>query len=114
MQNERYVHLSGEAMVGDQHGEFRLIRVRGAEWDGGESHLAFIRGDISDSSNPVLVAHARTLFAGGRGSVLLDAIAARTLEGSLQAIAEVRPGALIYLHQTSKDFLRRKSGAIRS
>jgi len=54
MQNERYVHRVGEAMVETKHGEFRLIAYE-SEVDGGESHLAFIRGDISDSSNPVLV-----------------------------------------------------------
>src|SRR6202795_2591657 len=59
MKHERYVHRVGEAMVETKYGEFRLI-VYESEVDGGESHMALIRGDIgrsdiSDSSEPVLV-----------------------------------------------------------
>src|SRR3984893_2384157 len=62
MQNERCVHRVGEAMVETQHGEFRVIAYE-SEVDGGGSHLAFIRGDISDSSQPVLVRmHAHCLL----------------------------------------------------
>src|SRR3989449_1871418 len=45
MQHERYVHRVGEAMVGTRHGEFRLIAYE-SEVDGGDSHMALIRGDI--------------------------------------------------------------------
>jgi len=108
MQNERYVHRVGEAMVETKHGEFRLIAFE-SEVDGGESHLAFIRGDISDSSNPVLVRmHAHCLPGDVFGATGCDCRA--TLEGSLQAIAEEGRGALIYLHQTSKGFSAEKIG----
>src|SRR5690348_13909304 len=53
MQHERYVHRVGEALVNTQYGEFRVIAYE-SEVDGGESHLALIRGDIS-GSEPVLV-----------------------------------------------------------
>src|SRR6195256_2913482 len=102
MQNERYVHRVGEAMVETQHGEFRVIAYE-SEVDGGGSHLAFVRGDISDSSQPVLVRmHAHCLLGDVFGAIGCDCRA--TLEGSLQAIAEEDRGALIYLHQTSKGF----------
>jgi 3,4-dihydroxy 2-butanone 4-phosphate synthase/GTP cyclohydrolase II len=108
MQNERYVHRVGEAMIETKHGEFRLIAYE-SEVDGGESHLAFIRGDISDSSNPVLVRmHAHCLPGDVFGATGCDCRA--TLEGSLQAIAEEGRGALIYLHQTSKGFSAEKIG----
>src|ERR1039457_343047 len=45
MQHERYVHRVGEAMVETKHGQFRLIAYE-SEVDGGESHVALIRGDI--------------------------------------------------------------------
>jgi 3,4-dihydroxy 2-butanone 4-phosphate synthase / GTP cyclohydrolase II len=108
MQNERYVHRVGEAIVETQHGEFRVIAYE-SEVDGGGSHLAFIRGDISDASRPVLVRmHAHCLLGDVFGATGCDCRA--TLQGSLQAIAEEGRGALIYLHQTSKGFSAEKIG----
>ncbi|HYU45681.1 MAG TPA: 3,4-dihydroxy-2-butanone-4-phosphate synthase, partial [Terriglobales bacterium] len=108
MQHERYVHRVGVAMVETRHGEFRLIAYE-SEVDGGESHLALIRGDIGDSSAPVLVRmHAHCLLGDVFGATGCDCHA--TLAGSLQAIAETGRGALIYLHQTSKGFSAEKIG----
>src|SRR5437588_982271 len=62
MQHERYVHRVGEALIETKHGEFRLIAYE-SEVDGGDSHMALIRGDISDPSTPVLVRmHAHCLL----------------------------------------------------
>src|SRR6266568_3348743 len=61
MQHERYVHRVGEALVGTDYGEFRVIAYE-SEVDGGESHLALIRGDIG-GDEPVLVRmHAHCLI----------------------------------------------------
>src|SRR5512144_1501425 len=54
MANERYVHRVGEAMVDTRHGEFRLIAYE-SEVGVGESHLALVRGDIAEGTDPVLV-----------------------------------------------------------
>jgi 3,4-dihydroxy 2-butanone 4-phosphate synthase / GTP cyclohydrolase II len=113
MQHERYVHRVGEAMVETKHGEFRLIAYD-SEVDGGGSHMALIRGnigrgDISDSSEPVLVRmHAHCLLGDVFGATGCDCH--QTLEGSLKIIAEEGRGALIYLHQTSKGFTAEKIG----
>ena len=108
MQHERYVRRAGEALVDTRYGEFRLIAYE-SEVDGGESHLALIRGDISDSSKAVLVRmHAHCLMGDVFGATGCDCRA--TLEGSLAAIAEEGRGALIYLHQTSKGFSAEKVG----
>src|SRR6201981_314018 len=48
MQHERYVHRVGEALVETKYGEFRLIAYE-SEVDGGDSHVALIRGDIGRS-----------------------------------------------------------------
>ena len=102
MQHERYVHRVGEALVGTRHGEFRLIAYE-SEVDGGESHVALVRGDIEKDGEPVLVRmHAHCLMGDVFGSTGCDCHA--TLEGSMQAIAREGRGALIYLHQTSKGF----------
>jgi len=108
MQHERYVHRVGEAMVETQHGEFRLIAYE-SEVDGGESHIALIRGDISDSAEPVLVRmHAHCLLGDVFGATGCDCNP--TLAAALDAIATEGRGALIYLHQTSRGFSAEKIG----
>src|SRR5271167_480446 len=108
MAHERYVHRVGEALVDTRFGEFRLIAYE-SEVDGGESHVALIRGDIEHSENPVLVRmHAHCLMGDVFGATGCECHA--TLEGSLRAIAQEGHGALIYLHQTSKGFSIEKAG----
>ena len=50
MAHERYVHRVGEALVDTRFGEFRLIAYE-SEVDGGESHVALIRGDIENNDD---------------------------------------------------------------
>ena len=102
MQHERYVHRVGEALVDTRYGEFRLIAYE-SEVEGGESHVALVRGDVEKGTQPVLVRmHAHCLMGDVFGSTVCDC--RETIEGSLQAIAAENRGALIYLHQTSKGF----------
>jgi 3,4-dihydroxy 2-butanone 4-phosphate synthase / GTP cyclohydrolase II len=102
MQHERYVHRVGEAMIGTSYGEFRLIAYE-SENDGGESHVALVRGDLEAGDEPVLVRmHSHCVMGDVFGSTACDCHA--TIEGSMQAIARAGKGALIYLHQTSKGF----------
>jgi 3,4-dihydroxy 2-butanone 4-phosphate synthase/GTP cyclohydrolase II len=117
MANERYVHRVGEALVDTRFGEFRLIAYE-SEVDGGESHVALIKGempngDVEDrnrtSEAPVLVRmHAHCLMGDVFGSTGCECHA--TLEGSLRRIAQEGRGALIYLHQTSQGFSVEKTG----
>jgi 3,4-dihydroxy 2-butanone 4-phosphate synthase/GTP cyclohydrolase II len=112
MAHERYVHRVGEALVDTRFGEFRLIAYE-SEIDGGESHVALIRGDVENkdgkSAEPVLVRmHAHCLMGDVFGATGCECHA--TLEGSLRRIAEEGRGALIYLHQTSKGFSIEKLG----
>ena len=107
MTNERYVHRVGEALVDTRYGEFRLIAYE-SEVDGGESHVALIKGDIEHSGSPVLVRmHAHCLMGDVFGATGCECHA--TLEGSLRMIAK-DGGALIYLHQTSQGFFLEKVG----
>jgi 3,4-dihydroxy 2-butanone 4-phosphate synthase/GTP cyclohydrolase II len=102
MAHERYVHRVGEALVGTRHGEFRLIAYE-SEVEGGESHIALVRGDIDKSNEPVLVRmHSHCVMGDVFGSTHCDCHA--TIEGAMRAIAEAGCGAIIYLHQTSKGF----------
>jgi 3,4-dihydroxy 2-butanone 4-phosphate synthase/GTP cyclohydrolase II len=113
MAHERYVHRVGEALVDTRYGEFRLIAYE-SEVDGGESHIAMIkgempRGDIESSDKPVLVRmHAHCLMGDVFGATGCECHA--TLEGSLRRIAEEDRGVLVYLHQTSQGFSVDKVG----
>jgi len=108
MAHERYVHRVGEALVDTRFGEFRVIAYE-SEVDGGESHVALVRGNIDDSEVPVLVRmHAHCLMGDVFGSTACECHA--TLEGSLRRIAQEGRGALIYLHQTSKGFSTEQVG----
>ena len=108
MQHERYVHRVGEAMVNTVHGEFRLIAYE-SEVDGGESHVALVRGDLENGNEPVLVRmHSHCVMGDVFGSTACDCHA--TIAGSMQAISREGRGALIYLHQTSKGFSVERMG----
>ena len=110
LQNERYVHRVAEAQLPTAHGEFRMIAYMSeagiGELDaieGGESHIALTLGDLSDTSQPVLVrVHTHCLAGNVFGSTLCDCSA--TVDASLRAIAEAGRGALVYLHQTQRGF----------
>src|SRR5581483_9836862 len=102
MAHERYVHRVGQALIDTQHGEFRLIAYE-SEVDGGESHVALIRGDVEHASEPVLVRmHAHCVLGDVFGATACDCHS--SIQGAMQAIAQAGCGALIYLHQTSKGF----------
>ena len=102
MAHERYVNRVGEALIDTRFGEFRLIAYS-SEVDGGESHVALIRGDIEHSDAPVLVRmHAHCLMGDVFGATGCECHV--TLEGALRRIAQEGIGALIYLHQTSQGF----------
>jgi 3,4-dihydroxy 2-butanone 4-phosphate synthase/GTP cyclohydrolase II len=108
MQHERYVNRVGEALVNTRHGEFRVIAYA-SEVEGGDSHLALVRGEIDKGTEPVLVRmHAHCLIGDVFGSAGCDCRA--TLEGSMEAIAVEGRGALIYLHQSARGFSVEKVG----
>jgi 3,4-dihydroxy 2-butanone 4-phosphate synthase/GTP cyclohydrolase II len=108
MAHERHVHRVGEAVVETPYGEFRLIAYE-SEVDGGESHIALVKGDLEAGSGPVLVRmHAHCVMGDVFGATTCDC--RTTMEGALQAIAREGRGALIYLHQTSKGFSVERMG----
>jgi 3,4-dihydroxy 2-butanone 4-phosphate synthase/GTP cyclohydrolase II len=101
MENERYVHRVGEAMLPTRHGEFRMIAFE-SQLDG-ESHVALVKGDVERATKPVLVRmHSHCLAGDVFGGSLCDCHI--VLDRSLEMIAHEGAGALIYLHQTSKGF----------
>jgi 3,4-dihydroxy 2-butanone 4-phosphate synthase / GTP cyclohydrolase II len=108
MQHERYVRRIGEALVPTRFGEFRMIAYE-SEVDGGESHIALLRGDVEHAAVPVLVRmHSHCLLGDVFGATWCGCH--NVIEGSMQRIADEGLGALIYLHQGSQGFTREKLG----
>lgn len=99
---ERYIHRVGESVLPTQFGDFRMIAYE-SEVDGGESHIALVRGDVSEGDEPVLVrVHSHCLAGDVFSTTLCDC--RNVMEQSMRLIAEVGRGALVYLHNTSKGF----------
>jgi 3,4-dihydroxy 2-butanone 4-phosphate synthase / GTP cyclohydrolase II len=104
LQNERYIFRVAESTMPTRFGDFRMIAYE-SEVDGGESHLAFVRGDVNSDVNPepVLVrVHSHCLAGDVFGTTLCDCH--QVVQRSLEMIAEAGRGALVYLHNTSKGF----------
>ena len=108
MQHERYVRRIGEALVPTRFGEFRMIAYE-SEVDGGESHIALLRGDVERATAPVLVRmHSHCLLGDVFGATWCGCH--HVIEGAMQRIADAGLGALIYLHHGSQGFTREKLG----
>ena len=101
LRHERYIHRVGESMLPTIHGNFRMIAYE-SEVEGGESHLALVRGDVG-AGEPVLVrVHSHCVAGDVFGGTLCDCRS--TVDASLQMIAAEGRGALIYLHNATKGF----------
>jgi len=130
LRNERYIVRAGESRIETKFGEFRMIAYE-SEVNGGESHIALVKGDlcadcpaltdgpagglVGDANAPVRAENAKT---GCERAVLVrvhtrctagDVFAAdchcrETLNESMRMIAEEGCGAVLYLHNTSRGF----------
>jgi 3,4-dihydroxy 2-butanone 4-phosphate synthase/GTP cyclohydrolase II len=130
--HERYIVRVGESPIQTRYGEFRMIAYE-SEVNGGESHIALVRGDhcancpaLSPSSAatglpedlPITTAGQADAQPSCEQAVLVrvhtrctagDVFAAdchcrETLDQSLRMIAEAGCGVLLYLHNTSRGF----------
>ena len=124
LRHERYIVRAGESRIQTRYGEFRMIAYR-SEVNGGESHVALVRGDLCPGCPAVHLGPASGLGATLEGSrppcahpVLVrvhtrctagdifgaDCRCRETLDQSIRMIAEEGCGAVIYLHNTSMGF----------
>lgn len=102
LQNERYIFRVAESLLPTPYGEFRAIAYE-SEVNGGESHIALVRGDVGSGEEPVLVrVHSHCLAGDIFGALTCDC--RRLVQQSLRQIAEAGRGALVYLHNTSRGF----------
>jgi 3,4-dihydroxy 2-butanone 4-phosphate synthase / GTP cyclohydrolase II len=102
LQNERYIFRVAESLLPTPYGEFRVIAYE-SEVNGGESHLALVRGEVNKTDAPVLVrVHSHCLAGDVFSSSICDCN--HLVRQSLKQIAETGRGALVYLHNTSRGF----------
>jgi 3,4-dihydroxy 2-butanone 4-phosphate synthase/GTP cyclohydrolase II len=126
LRNERYIVRAGESRIQTRYGEFRMIAYE-SEVNGGESHIALVRGELcadcpafnSGPANSGLAhssqVHSRTpcehavlvrvhtrCTAGDVFSA--DCHCREMLDQSMRMIAEEGCGAVLYLHNTSRGF----------
>jgi 3,4-dihydroxy 2-butanone 4-phosphate synthase/GTP cyclohydrolase II len=102
LRHERYIHRVAETVLPTAHGDFRMIAYE-SEVEGGESHLALVRGEVNAGDEPVLVrVHSHCLAGDIFGTTACDCHA--TVQASLRQIAEAGRGALVYLHNAGKGF----------
>jgi len=123
LRHERYIVRAGETSIQTKYGEFRMIAYE-SEVNGGESHIALVRGDLcpgcpaihdgpanvpGDSrttrppcSHAVLVRVHTRCTAGDIFDA--DCRCREVLDQSMRMIAEDGCGAILYLHNTSRGF----------
>jgi 3,4-dihydroxy 2-butanone 4-phosphate synthase/GTP cyclohydrolase II len=102
LQNERYIFRVAESLLPTPYGEFRAIAYE-SEVNGGESHLALVKGDVAVGDDPVLVrVHSHCLAGDIFAASICDCH--RLVQQSLKQISEAGRGALVYLHNTSRGF----------
>jgi 3,4-dihydroxy 2-butanone 4-phosphate synthase/GTP cyclohydrolase II len=127
LRHERYIVRAGESRIQTRYGEFRMIAYE-SEVNGGESHIALVRGDLCSGcpafndgpamardldqsgeaeerppcERPVLVRVHTRCTAGDIFAA--DCRCRETLDQSMRMIAEEGCGAVLYLHNTSRGF----------
>ena len=118
LRNERYIFRAGESRIQTRYGEFRMVAYE-SQVQGGESHIALIRGDLCPDVNaapattaqpesrpatphPVLVRVHTRCTAGDVFSA--DCHCREILDQSMRIIAEEGCGVILYLHNTSRGF----------
>jgi 3,4-dihydroxy 2-butanone 4-phosphate synthase/GTP cyclohydrolase II len=122
LRHERYIVRAGETRIQTRYGEFRMIAYE-SEVNGGESHIALVRGDLcpecpafiegsaglpgtpaarTPCSHAVLVrVHTRCTAGDIFGS---DCRCREIIDQSMRMIADEGCGVLLYLHNTSRGF----------
>lgn len=131
LRNERTIVRAGESRIQTRYGEFRMIAYE-SEVQGGESHIALVRGDLCADcpafhagpanalepwsgseragrgperppcTHPVLVRVHTRCTAGDLFAA--DCRCREVLDQSMRMIAEEGCGVIVYLHNTSRGF----------
>jgi len=131
LRNERYIVRAGESTIQTKYGEFRMIAYE-SEVNGGESHIALVRGELCADCVALHGGPVSDLVAGETRQPCPQAVLVRvhtrctagdvfdadckcreTLDQSMRMIAEEGCGAVLYLHNTSRGFEVERTPAAR-
>jgi len=100
IQKETLVRRALETDLPTEYGVFRTIVFENAI--NGETHLAFVMGDVDDGNEPVLVrVQTENVTFAMFGASLGEASLA--IRSSLEKIANARRGVIVYLRQRGND-----------
>jgi 3,4-dihydroxy 2-butanone 4-phosphate synthase / GTP cyclohydrolase II len=119
LRHERYIVRSGESRIQTRFGEFRMIAYE-SEVNGGESHIALVRGDLcaecfafqggpagdgqpAKACNRAVLVRVHTRCTAG-DVFDADCRCREVLDQSMRMIAEEGCGVLLYLHNASRGF----------
>src|SRR5213595_398744 len=94
-----------DAEIPTVHGPFRLLVYRDADAKdanspNAEEHMAIVRGDVNGASNVLCRVHSECWTSEVLGSLKCDC--REQLERSLDAIAQVDEGIIVYLRQEGR------------
>jgi len=88
-----------ETNLPTKYGDFKVVGYMNKT--NGEHHLALVKGDISDISNPVLVRmHSECLTGDALGSIRCDC--GEQFEAAMKAISKEGRGVLVYMRQEGR------------
>jgi GTP cyclohydrolase II len=93
----RVARLVAEARLPSRHGDFRVVAF---ETDDGKEHGAVIKGDVAGHHDVPVRLHSECFTGDVMGSVKCDC--RDQLEASLDYIASVERGAVLYLRQEGR------------
>jgi len=116
LRNERYIVRAGESRIQTKYGEFRMIAYE-SEVNGGESHIALVRGELCKDCPAIQGTDGQTGHACDRAVLVrvhtrctagdvfdANCKCRETLDQSMRMIAQEGCGAVLYLHNTSRGF----------
>ncbi|MDO8686487.1 MAG: GTP cyclohydrolase II, partial [Clostridiales bacterium] len=99
IKNEKLVRKAAEAKLPTVYGDFKIIAYENNT--NGEHHIALVKGDVSDSRQPVLVrVHSECLTGDTFHSLRCDC--GEQLNAALKQISEEDCGVLLYMRQEGR------------
>lgn len=97
--NEKLIRRAAEAELPTEYGEFKIVAYENSI--NGEHHIALVKGDVSDTDEPILVrVHSECLTGDAFHSLRCDC--GEQLNTALETISKEGRGVLLYMRQEGR------------
>ncbi len=96
---EKFVEKISEAVLPTRYGKFNLHAYR-SSLDGGKTHVALVKGDLSGSEDVLVRVHSECLTGDVLGSIRCDC--GTQLRTALKMIGDSSRGVLLYMRQEGR------------